>query len=206
MMESPAYRVMSLSAHRIVARIRIELAHHGGKDNGKLPVTFRDFNEYGVHWNAIAPAIREAEALGFIRVTQYGRAGNGEFRIPNTFALTHMPVDEQRPTNDWAKIETIEEAEIVAGAARNKQKASIGKRSSTRYGKRSSNPKLPVSESVSLSTTESVSLSISRVGNAAAGGEGSEDPALTGLREWTTSTLTEVKYTPELKRLYSQAI
>ena len=34
MLESPAYRVMSLAAHRVIARIEIELCHHGGNDNG----------------------------------------------------------------------------------------------------------------------------------------------------------------------------
>jgi hypothetical protein len=37
MMESPAYRALSLSAHRVLDRISIELAHHGGNDNGKCP-------------------------------------------------------------------------------------------------------------------------------------------------------------------------
>jgi hypothetical protein len=63
----------------------------GGKENGKLPVTYRDFNEFGVCWDAIGPGIREVEALGFIRVTEEGRAGNGEWRKPNKFALTHLP-------------------------------------------------------------------------------------------------------------------
>ena len=44
MLESPAYRALSLSAHRLLSRIEVELAHHGGKDNGKLPVTFKDFD------------------------------------------------------------------------------------------------------------------------------------------------------------------
>ena len=83
------YRALSLSGHRIWARIQIEHAHHGGKENGKLPVTYRDFNEFGVCWDAIGPGIREVEALGFIRVTEEGRAGNGEWRKPNKFALTH---------------------------------------------------------------------------------------------------------------------
>jgi hypothetical protein len=48
----------------------LENNYHAGKDNGRLPVTFRDFVGYGIHWNGIAPAIREAEALGFIRVTE----------------------------------------------------------------------------------------------------------------------------------------
>ena len=32
MMESPAFQVLSLSAHRALARIEIEHAHHGGKE------------------------------------------------------------------------------------------------------------------------------------------------------------------------------
>ena len=86
MLESPAYRVLSLSAHRILDWIEIELAHHGGHDNGRLPVTFDDFVSYGIHRHAVAPAVRELEVLGFVRITERGRAGNAEFRSPNKFA------------------------------------------------------------------------------------------------------------------------
>jgi hypothetical protein len=156
---------MSLSALRVLARINIEHAHHGGQDNGRLPVTFRDFSEYGVHWNAIAPAIREVQALGFVRITQHGRAGNAGWRIPNKFALTHLPTkDNPKPTEDWNRIETIAQAEMIAKAARNavpkKQKTSIGNRSSTSIGNRSEKTHSPVSDSVSQSTAETVSLSI----------------------------------------------
>ena len=169
-LESPAYRALSLSGHRVLARIQLEHLAHAGKENGKLPVTFRDFSEYGVHWNAIAPAIREVEAMGFIRVTQEGRSGNGEWRIPNMFALTHLPtIDNPKPTEDWKRIKTAEEAEVLTKAVRNakskNQKASIGKRSSASIGKRSTNRAPPVSETVSLSATETVSLSISRAGS-----------------------------------------
>jgi hypothetical protein len=53
MMESPAYRVLSVSAHRVLDRVCIELAHHGGNDNGKLPVTYQDFMAYGIDRQAI---------------------------------------------------------------------------------------------------------------------------------------------------------
>jgi hypothetical protein len=39
MLESPAFQILTLSAHRALARLEIEHAHHGGNDNGKLPVT-----------------------------------------------------------------------------------------------------------------------------------------------------------------------
>src|SRR5262249_6011431 len=120
MLKSPAYRVLSLAAHRVISRIEIELASHGGNDNGRLPVTKLDFMEYGIHHDAIAPAIREAEALGFLRVTEHGRGGNAEHRQPNLFFLTFAASRTKGVdlTHDWRKITTIEEAEQLGRAAR----------------------------------------------------------------------------------------
>ena len=122
MLESPAYRVMSLAAHRVIARIEIELCHHGGNDNGRLPVTYEDFIEYGIHHGSIAAGIREAEALGFIRVTERGRGGNREYHKPSLYGLTFSydcGTRDASPPNDWKKIKSIEEAEQIARAARN---------------------------------------------------------------------------------------
>lgn len=105
MMESPAYRVLSLSAHRVLDRICIELAHKGGKNNGKLPVTYEQFVEHGIDRHAIKPAIRELCALGFIEVTEEGRAGNAEWRRPNLFRLTFTYTDKNHPpTHEWKRI------------------------------------------------------------------------------------------------------
>src|SRR5262245_19581055 len=121
MLESPAYRQHSQSAHRIISRIEIELAHHGGNDNGKLPVTYDDFIEYGVHRHSIAAAIREAVALGFIEVTKRGRGGNAESRVPSLYRLTFAHDRNSRqspPTHDWRKIKTPDEAAMAAQSAR----------------------------------------------------------------------------------------
>ena len=118
MIESPAYQVLSLSAHRVLDRIEIELAHHGGNDNGNLPITYADFEDYGIDRHGIAAAHREVEALGFARITERGHAGNAEFRAPNKFLLTYKPVKTAKPTDDWRKIQTIEEAKAIASAAR----------------------------------------------------------------------------------------
>jgi hypothetical protein len=133
-----------------------------------------DFEKYGVERHAIAPAIREVEALGFIRITQMGRSGNGEWRRPNKFALTHLPAkDNPKAPEDWKRIKTIEEAELIAKAARNaspkKQKASVGKTTSTRRGKPTSNADSPVRESPPLSRGETPPLSISRVDTPSSG-------------------------------------
>ncbi len=120
MLESPAYRALSLSARRVIDRIEIELGHHGGTDNGRLPVTYDDFQRYGIDRQSIAPAIREAVALGFIEITQKGRAGNSEWRLPNLFRLTHRPADGLPGfgTNEWRKIDTVEQALLIAKTAR----------------------------------------------------------------------------------------
>jgi hypothetical protein len=118
MLESPAYRVLSLSAHRVLARLEIEFARHGGRDNGRLPVTYEDFQEYGIDRHAIAPAIRECEALGFLEVTERGHAGNAEFRSPNKFRLTYRHTDNAGATDEWQRIKIIEEALELARSAR----------------------------------------------------------------------------------------
>lgn len=120
MLESPAWRVLSLSARRLLDRIEIELAHHGGNDNGKLPVTFDHFVEYGMHRHAVAPAMREAIALGFLVVTEAGRAGNAEYRSANKFRLTYrdahgIPGDG---SHEWRLITSLAEAEATAKIAR----------------------------------------------------------------------------------------
>jgi hypothetical protein len=118
MLESPAYRVLSLAAHRVLARIEIELAHHGGHDNGKLPVTYEQFVEYGIDRHSVAPGIRELSALGIAEVTEKGRAGNAEFRRPNLFRLTYHYVGRAEPTHEWRRIKAIEEAKKIATTAR----------------------------------------------------------------------------------------
>ena len=131
MLESPAYRVLSRAAHLVISRIEIELGHHGGNDNGQLPVTVEQFVQYGVHPMSVAPATREAEALGFIRVTERGRGGNAEHRSPNKFLLTfaHGRDSKQRPpTHDWRRIKTEEQAEQVSTIARaNKDPVAISR-------------------------------------------------------------------------------
>ena len=116
MLRSPAWRALSLSARRILDRIEIELADHGGTDNGKLPVTYEDFVRYGIHRHAIRPAIREVIALGLVEITEAGRAGNADWRKPNLFRLTFRNT-KYAPTNEWQKI-SEEEAEQIARAAR----------------------------------------------------------------------------------------
>jgi hypothetical protein len=120
MLESPAWRVLSLGARRVLDRIEIELANHGGRDNGQLPVTYDDFVNYGVHRHSIRPAINELVALGFLEITRVGRAGNADFREPNLFRLTFRPSKSTSSdgSHEWKAVKSEEEAERLAKAAR----------------------------------------------------------------------------------------
>jgi hypothetical protein len=118
LLRSPAYRVLSLSGHRVLARIEIELADHGGNDNGQLPVTYADFEDFGIDRHAIGPAINECEALGLIEVTERGRSGNAEFRTPSLYRLTYRYTDKAGPSDEWRGYDTIEQAKAVATVAR----------------------------------------------------------------------------------------
>ena len=124
MQESPAFRVLSLSAHRALCRIEIEHCHHAGTANGRLPVTYLDLEAYGISKHAVAPAIRELEALGFMKVTERGRGSNAEWHIPNKFRLTYRPqcYAPYAESNEWRLIKTVERAEQIAEAARQKTK------------------------------------------------------------------------------------
>jgi hypothetical protein len=120
MLESPAYRALSRGAHQVLARIEIEHAHHGGTENGVLPVAYDHFVEYGLHRHAIAPAIRELVALGFIEVMRRGCALNGDLRQASLYRLTYRNAKDAEGdgTHEWRKIATIEQAESLAKNAR----------------------------------------------------------------------------------------
>jgi hypothetical protein len=140
-LESFAYRVLSLSARRVLDRVELENMYHGGVENGALPVTYADFAKYGIDPGSIAPAIREAVALGFLEITEPGCAGNEKFRSPNKFRLTYLPahgVTTSWGQGRWELFASLKDAQAEAARARSarsgrayrpskKQNSSMGK-------------------------------------------------------------------------------
>lgn len=135
MLNSPAFRSLSLSAHRVLSRIELELGRHAGKDNGKLAVTRENFHEYGIESKAVNAALRELDALGFIEITQRGHIGKAGQRRPNLYRLTYLPCFGEDPTNEWATVLTIEDAERIARNARSSAKNSPRPGNSNEGGK-----------------------------------------------------------------------
>lgn len=120
MLESPAFRVLSRAAHQVLARMEIEYSHHGGHDNGALPVTYDDLVKYGLHRHAIAPALRELEELGFIELMRHGCALNADMRQPSLYRITYRHAEgaDGDGTHEWRNIAPIEDAEAKAEKAR----------------------------------------------------------------------------------------
>ncbi|TRO94320.1 hypothetical protein FKB34_11380 [Glycocaulis profundi] len=125
MMTSPAFRALPLTAHRVLARLEIEIYNHGGRDNGALVCTYQDFAEYGCARDTIASAVRILERLGFLEVVERGRAGNGEWRRPAVYRLTYRPTGNWQPTDEWRAVKTDDEAAAIIRQVRDeKQNAS----------------------------------------------------------------------------------
>ena len=150
-LESCALRVLSHTAIRVMHRIEIEHMAHGGAENGKLIVTYDQFEEYGVSRNSVGPAIRELVALGFLEITEKGIASNENGR-PNRFRLTYVNVkSREQPTNEWRRVMTIEEADRLAKEAR----AEKDQRARA-LGSRGARARLKKQNSVTTSDTGSV--------------------------------------------------
>jgi hypothetical protein len=118
--ESPAWRALSHSAQKVIFRIALEHLAHGGGLNGQLPVTYRDFQDYGVGKASIYEGLSEALELGLIERIDAGHQAWGEFKgRPATYALGWLPLHNGRPALDcWRRFERLDEAKAAAAGAR----------------------------------------------------------------------------------------
>jgi hypothetical protein len=149
MVRSPAWRVLSLSARRVLDRVQVELGDHGGKDSDRLPVSYDDFEKFGIDRHCIGPAIREAMALGFLNITRKGVAGNAEHRQVAYYQLTYARnADGIAESHDWRKFKTIAKAQEAAKLARE----SVVRKNRKPVGE---NPLTPVGENP-LKTSKSI--------------------------------------------------
>jgi hypothetical protein len=124
------------AAVSLVHRIIVEHLRHGGKENGRLKITYDDFQEWGISRARIGDAIAIAEALGFIKRVKRGRAAWEDQREPGEFALTWQCIGSELPTNDWKRIFSREVAQAkVANAlkVRQAEKAANSERNKARH-------------------------------------------------------------------------
>jgi hypothetical protein len=130
MLSSPAWRALPSPARRAIDRISLEHMHHAGTENGKLIVTYDDFENYGIDRHSVRLGILAAQALGFIVVTDAGHAGAGDTRRAARYALTWLDRWDGAPrTNEWNRIETLADAKKAVAEVRATLKAEAAERS-----------------------------------------------------------------------------
>jgi hypothetical protein len=86
------------AALSLVHRIALEHLRHAGKENGRLKITYDDFQEWGISRARIGDAIAIAEALGFIKRVKRGRASWEDQRKSGEFALRWISLERHEKT------------------------------------------------------------------------------------------------------------
>lgn len=121
MIESPAYRVLSLQARKVMRRLELEHLAHGGQENGRLPCRYQDFVEYGCRKNTLAAALIEVQVLGFAITVRLGTKAFAN--IPGkatTFRLTYLASRDGPASNEWKAWKTTEDARKAVAEAQRK--------------------------------------------------------------------------------------
>lgn len=118
LLASPAITVLSQTSLRVLLALMHEFGIHGGQSNGSLILPYAALAANGVAKSTIHDAIAQLEALGLIEVTKGGRS-YGCVRRPNTYRLTWLGTpDLARPTNEWRRVSTRDEAKALIEAAK----------------------------------------------------------------------------------------
>jgi hypothetical protein len=134
-LNSFALRLLNIHEVRVLRRLEIEYVRKRGKENGKLIVTFADFEAYVVQRKEIGPALRVLQALGLIEQTYQGRGGNREYRSPHQWRITYLETWEGSKrcaaTHDWVNVNSLRQAKALVEEHR-----AVDKRSRKRSGKR----------------------------------------------------------------------
>ena len=113
MLLSPAYQARTRPLALILERLEIEHLRHGGKHNGGLCVSYRQFEEYGVSPRTIRPSLSLGEALGLMQVIQIQEVA-GDIRPENMYRLTYVPErDKKAPTDEWRYVTADQIAKAV---------------------------------------------------------------------------------------------
>jgi hypothetical protein len=111
-----ALNALSLTAVRVLMRLIAEHLNHGGAENGRLRVSYRQLAIWaGVKESEIAGALAVLVDLGFVEIAHGWRpAGAAKWR-PNAYRLTFVPDYEgAAPTNEWKRWEPSKGAEAKA--------------------------------------------------------------------------------------------
>src|SRR5262245_4243210 len=82
MLESPAWRALTLASLQVLARLEIEHLRQDSNRNGRLIVTYAQFLDHmgRKSRHVVAAAIEQAQRLGFLEVAERGKWNRGKDR------------------------------------------------------------------------------------------------------------------------------
>lgn len=102
MLESDAWRTLSIVGRRILERLMLEHMAHRGTENGKLIATYDDLEKWGIRRKSIRGGIAEVTGRGLVVVTEEGKRSCGTDRMPARYALGWLPTaDGAAAPNRW---------------------------------------------------------------------------------------------------------
>lgn len=104
LLQSPAYRSLTISARRVLDFLMVEHLTHGGADNGNLFAPYAQLEAFGVRKDSILEALHMLESFGLIERTFYGGRQGGR---PNAsrYGLGWVPLmGEAEPRERFRRI------------------------------------------------------------------------------------------------------
>ena len=106
LLESPAWRGMSIHCRRFIDFLMIDHCSHAGRENGRLQATYDQLARSSISRKRIAAAIQEAVERGLVEVTRRGGLYGAECRrTPSLYRLTWIGTVNPagRATNEWQR-------------------------------------------------------------------------------------------------------
>lgn len=103
LLESEAWKSLSANGYRFISRLMLEHIHHGGYENGRLVVTYKQLEEYGLSRNCIRDAITECEVFGLVETVEVGGMDRN-IRKPSKYRITFLFTESAKPTDEWRRV------------------------------------------------------------------------------------------------------
>ena len=97
LLESDAWRSLTINARRFLDFLMIEHMRHGGQANGRLQAPRRQLWNFGIGQHFVSPTIEECERVGLA----FCRRGVG--RAPSLYTLAWLPLanGDKPPDAKW---------------------------------------------------------------------------------------------------------
>ncbi|MEM9762075.1 MAG: hypothetical protein AAF968_06140 [Pseudomonadota bacterium] len=136
MYQSLAWQALDFVEKAILECLEIEHLSQGGAQNGRLIVTYNEFEKAGIRRSKIKRALDRLQALGFIEYSTFGYDEACGKRHANNYTLTYVNSRHEtrkgayhpapRPSNAWRKLNS--EAGVKRALARAEKKRAARRR------------------------------------------------------------------------------